>query len=58
VRANSEITDDMWKSIEYFYELRCNIYHELSSPEITESDFDSFRELVASVLHELHGIIV
>ena len=31
-----------WDALDYFYELRCALYHELAGPEITESDMEIF----------------
>ena len=58
VRDNSNLPKETWKSIEFFYEMRCALYHETASPEVTDSDIESFRELVAAVLLELHGLVV
>ncbi len=38
--------------------IRCSLYHEVSTPEITETDIERFREIVSAVLYELHGIVV
>jgi len=58
VKSKANLSDDIWKSINFFYDLRCSLYHETASPEVTDSDIENFRELVATVLHELHGIVV
>jgi hypothetical protein len=58
MKKNSQIPDDMWKSIDYFYELRCSLIHELATPEIIESDIEDFREIVSTVLFALHGLAV
>jgi len=58
MKKNSKLDDETWKSIEYFYELRCSSYHELGAPEIAESDLDNFRELVSEVLFSLHQLVI
>lgn len=58
VKDNSTLPKDIWKSIDFFYDMRCALYHETASPEVTDSDIESFRETVATILHELHGIVV
>jgi hypothetical protein len=58
VSDNSKLPKEIWKSVDFFYELRNSLYHEVACPEITDSDIDNFRKLVATVLHSLHGISV
>jgi hypothetical protein len=58
VRDNSNLDKDIWKSVDFFYELRNSLYHEVACPEITDSDIENFRQLVATVLESLHGIVV
>lgn len=58
VRSNSHLADEIWKSVDFFYELRNSLYYEVASPEITDSDIEHFRKLVATVLRSLHGVVV
>ncbi|MDO8517170.1 MAG: ATP-binding protein [Nanoarchaeota archaeon] len=58
VQKNSNLVTDIWPIIDYFYKLRCSLYHETSSPEITETDIENFRELISTILNELHGVII
>jgi hypothetical protein len=57
VRSNSHLADGIWKSVDFFYTLRNSLYHEVASTEITDSDIEHFRKLVATVLRSLHGIV-
>ncbi len=50
--------DNTWNALNYFYELRCALYHELAGPEITESDMEIFRDLVTTVMFGLHQLVV
>jgi hypothetical protein len=52
------IEEDIWKSLDFYYDLRCALYHELASPEPTDTDMEHFRELVSTVLFGLHGLAV
>lgn len=58
MKSNSSLPSDTWKATDFFYEMRCTLYHETTSQEVTESDIENFRELVADILKELHGLIV
>jgi hypothetical protein len=58
VKDNSHLPDDIWKSIDFFYDLRNSLYHEAASPEVTDSDIENFRDVVSTVLLSLHEIIV
>ncbi len=58
VKTKSGLPDEIWKRIDFFYELRCSLYHESGSQEVTDSDIENFREIVATVLSTLHGIEV
>ena len=50
--------EETWKAIEYFYQVRCALYHELAGPEVAESDMEIFRDLVTSVMYGLHQLVV
>jgi len=49
---------EMWNQIDYFYDLRCSLYHELASLEIPDTDIENFRYVVGSALFLLHHIDV
>ncbi len=57
-KTKSKLPDDIWVSVDFFYELRCSLYHEMAAIEVTDSDIDRFREVVAQILYELHEIVV
>ncbi len=50
--------EDIWKSLDFYYDLRCALYHELASPEPTYTDIEHFRELVSTMLFGLHQLTV
>jgi hypothetical protein len=50
--------EGIWSALNYFYDLRCALYHELAGPEVTESDMEIFRDLVSTVLLGLHQLVV
>ncbi len=50
--------EDIWKSLDFYYDLRCTLYHELASPEPTDTDIDHFRDLVSTMLYGLHQLTV
>jgi hypothetical protein len=57
MKSNSDFPDEIWNSIEFFYELRNSLYHEVAYPEITTSDIERFRNLAGNVLLSLHGLV-
>jgi len=58
MKKHSQLPADIWDSLNYFYELRCSLYHELASPEVTDSDIETFRDLVSVILFTLHQLAV
>jgi hypothetical protein len=47
---------EVWERIDFFYKLRCDLYHEESEKTLTDSLLEEFHELVEFVLDQLFGI--
>jgi hypothetical protein len=58
MKNNSPLPEDMLSSFQHFYDLRCSLYHELASADITETDIETLRQLVSEALFVLHGLAV
>jgi hypothetical protein len=56
VRKQKIVLDEHWQKIEYYYDLRCKLYHEDAAPTITDPDIIEFRDLVCDILTKLHGL--
>jgi DNA-binding MltR family transcriptional regulator len=56
MKSKGIIPKKSWKKIEYFYKLRCKLYHEDASPTITNTDILEFRELVCNILNRTLGL--
>ncbi|MCG8606014.1 hypothetical protein MJD09_13610, partial [bacterium] len=46
----------IWKQIEYFYKLRCDLIHKKTSALISDDDLNDFRDIVMKVLSEAFKI--
>lgn len=50
-------TDEkVWKLIGFYYEARCDLYHEMAEKTLSDSSIDDFYELVCFVLDRLFAI--
>ena len=50
------IKADIWKKINYYYQLRCKLLHEKATASIDDSQIRDFREVVERVLHKLYKL--
>ncbi|MHB8084837.1 MAG: ATP-binding protein [Dehalococcoidia bacterium] len=50
------ITDEFWKKVKYFHNLRSKLIHERSSAIIDDSELDNFKKLVESILGDLFNL--
>lgn len=48
MRRNSSIVDDDWTRLDFFYQLRCDCYHESASLTLSDSLIGEFYTLVSS----------
>ncbi|MEM0461827.1 MAG: hypothetical protein QXH32_02145 [Candidatus Caldarchaeum sp.] len=54
--TQSILDEDIWKKIDFYYEARCDLYHEQADKTLTDSQIDDFMQLVFSVLDKLFNI--
>lgn len=55
--TEGEHTDEkVWKLIGFYYEARCDLYHEIAEKSLSDSDINNFYELVTFVLDKLFVI--
>jgi len=48
--------DEVWKLINFYYEARCDLYHEVAEKTLSDSSINDFYELVSFVLDKLFAI--
>jgi hypothetical protein len=48
-----EITDEDWKKIKYYYDLRCKLVHERATVDITDTQLKDLRQVVEKVMKKL-----
>ena len=58
VKRNSKITENDWRRIDFFYELRCNCYHEGASLTISDTLIAEDYTLVSSTVDLLFDVTV
>ena len=58
VRKNSPITDADWTRLDFFYQLRCDCYHESASLTMNDSLIGEFYTLVSSVIDLLFDVTI
>lgn len=55
VKRNTTFSKDVWDSIEFFYERRCNLYHEDAASTLTDDMIFDFFNLVIWTTDSLFG---
>lgn len=53
VKKHSEFEDDIWKKIKYFYDIRCDLYHENAGKTLMDSDINDFYKVVLYIMSSL-----
>jgi len=48
-----EITEEDWKKIKYYYDLRCKLVHERATVDITDTQLKDHRQVVEKVMRKL-----
>jgi hypothetical protein len=56
VKRHTNFSEDFWKRIEYFYEKRCELYHEDAGKTLPDNSIFDFFNLVIKVIDELFSI--
>lgn len=50
------IDSDIWRKINYYYKMRCDLIHESASTAIKEEDVLNYKEVVQTILRKLFGV--
>jgi len=58
VRRNSQITETDWGRLDFFYQLRCNCYHESASLTISDTLIAEYYTLVSSIVDLLFDVTI
>jgi hypothetical protein len=53
VRKYKRFTNELWKKIAYYYNLRCKLVHERSTVMVSDAEIDDFRGIAEKVLGSL-----
>ena len=57
VKKTIILSEDLWKKIKYYYDLRCKLIHERTTISISDEQIEDFRkEVVEKVLKNLFGL--
>jgi hypothetical protein len=56
IKKHIEFDDEVWDRIEFFYKLRCDLYHEEAEKTLTDPLIEEFHELVEFAIDRLFGI--
>lgn len=56
VKKHTSFDDDVWRRIDFFYKMRCDLYHEESGKTMSDSLLKEFHELVELVIDQLFGV--
>ncbi|HBL16391.1 MAG TPA: hypothetical protein DD417_06440 [Elusimicrobia bacterium] len=56
VRLSTQVSEEDWGQLEYYYKLRCDLIHEKASAVIPDKDIVNYRALVERTLNQLHGL--
>jgi hypothetical protein len=54
--VNPWTDNQVWKLIDFYYEARCDLYHEIAEKTLSDSSINDFQELVGFVLDRLFVI--
>lgn len=56
MKSKTKFQDDTWRSVEYFYGIRCDLYHEHAGKTLMDSDINDFHKLVLYMVNFLFDI--
>lgn len=56
VKKYKSFPKKVWKKIDYYYNLRCDLIHAKATAPISDSDINEFRSIVEKVLEGLFGL--
>lgn len=56
VEKKTSFEEDIWKKIRFFYDLRCDLYHETAGKTLMDSNLNDFYKLVLYVVTTLFDI--
>ncbi|MBU2617546.1 MAG: ATP-binding protein [Euryarchaeota archaeon] len=53
IKNHVSLSNEVWKKIRYYYQLRCKLVHERATVGITDEQIEDFREIVQKILKKL-----
>jgi hypothetical protein len=56
IKKHKTFPKKVWKKIEYFYNLRCDLIHRKATAPISDGEIVEFRSIVETVLNGLFGL--
>lgn len=56
IKKHTKFDNEVWSRIDFFYKLRCDLYHEEAEKTLSDSLIEEFHELVEFVIDQLFGI--
>ncbi|MBI2665178.1 hypothetical protein HYX12_00985 [Candidatus Woesearchaeota archaeon] len=56
VKSKTTFQEETWRSVEYFYGIRCDLYHEHAGKTLMDSDINDCHKLVLYVINTLFDI--
>jgi len=56
IKKYSSISTTLWKKIEYYYKMRCNLVHQRASAGVSDNEIKDFRAVTEKVLSELYKL--
>ncbi|MEK6890377.1 MAG: hypothetical protein AABX35_04275 [Nanoarchaeota archaeon] len=56
VKNNTSFDKEVWDRVEFYYQLRCGLYHEESAKTLSDDYIDEFYEIVEFFIDEIFNI--
>ncbi len=56
VKSKITFQEETWRSVEYFYAIRCDLYHEHAGKTLMDSDINDFHKLVMYIISTLFDV--
>lgn len=56
VKKYVPFSDDLWKKVNYYYNLRCKLVHERATVAVSDTDVTNYRAVVERILKTLFGL--
>ncbi len=56
VKKTLAIKDEVWKKVNFYYNLRCKLVHEKATAPVDDGQIENFRLIVEAMLHKMFGL--